>query len=249
MRKVSSRAELDRGLCPIGSFNGRRLCWPARPVTPAPLSPGNLQSVAQRLANGGSATSTWALMDCMTNCVPVSPRADSKLSEGFLPRLSAWVEVGGIAPSPCLKALLLQLISISSATYGRSPIRGCGAGFDFLPGICCWSRCWESRAAARACGIWNALPSVTTLCSPSCWASSSGVRRRIPRSATSSTRWMWRLSALPFVTERLPRSQAGQWISTSRSVTARRYGGLLSPLHVAGQRSLPRSRFTPLHWA
>jgi hypothetical protein len=34
------------------------------------------------------------------------------LSQGLLPELSAWVEVGGIASSLCLRAFLLQPISI-----------------------------------------------------------------------------------------------------------------------------------------
>jgi len=34
-------------------------------------------------------------------------------------------------------------------------MRGCGAGCAFQPGICCWWRCWESQALARACGIWS----------------------------------------------------------------------------------------------
>ncbi len=34
------------------------------------------------------------------------------VSQAFLPRLRAWVEVGGIAPSQCPKAFLPQPISI-----------------------------------------------------------------------------------------------------------------------------------------
>jgi hypothetical protein len=84
-------------------------------------------------------------------------------------------------------------------------------------------------------------PSATTLCSLRRWVSSSGARRRIPRSANSSTRWMWRPYALPFVTERSPRSQVGHQISISWCVTARRYGSQSSPRPVRDPRLLPRS--------
>jgi len=39
------------------------------------------------------------------------PGLIQSLSQAFLPVLSAWVEVGGIAPSLCLKASPLQPIS------------------------------------------------------------------------------------------------------------------------------------------
>ena len=39
------------------------------------------------------------------------PGLIQSLSQGLLPELSAWVEVGGIAPSLCLKAPPLQPIS------------------------------------------------------------------------------------------------------------------------------------------
>jgi hypothetical protein len=39
------------------------------------------------------------------------PGLIQSLSQCLLPGLSAWVEVGGIAPFPCLKALLRQPIS------------------------------------------------------------------------------------------------------------------------------------------
>ena len=40
------------------------------------------------------------------------PGLIQSLSQGLLPELSAWVEVGGIASSLCLRAFLLQPISI-----------------------------------------------------------------------------------------------------------------------------------------
>ena len=36
-------------------------------------------------------------------------------------------------------------------------MRACGVGCVFRPGICCWWRCWASRAAAKACEIWSGL--------------------------------------------------------------------------------------------
>ncbi len=37
----------------------------------------------------------------------------------------------------------------------------CGVGCGFRPGICCWWRCRESCAAARASPIWSNLPEAT----------------------------------------------------------------------------------------
>ena len=47
--------------------------------------------------------------DCDDN--GTAPGLIQSLSQGFLPGLRAWVEVGGIAPSQCPTALLPQPIS------------------------------------------------------------------------------------------------------------------------------------------
>ncbi len=43
------------------------------------------------------------------------PGLIQSLSQGLLPELSAWVEVGGIASSLCLRAFLLQPISLDGS--------------------------------------------------------------------------------------------------------------------------------------
>ena len=140
-----------------------------------------------------------------------------------MPGLSACVETGGIASSLCSRAYLPQPISISSATSKRFRTRACGGAFASQPGTCCWWRCWESSAAARACGIWNATPegegfayaTATTACSQRLWSLSSGGRLPIQPFATSSSTSMWPLSELRSATGQSPRSQMAQLISTS----------------------------------
>ena len=48
----------------------------------------------------------------MYRIAPLHPGLIQSVSQALLPLLSAWVEVGGIASSLCLTALLLQPISI-----------------------------------------------------------------------------------------------------------------------------------------
>ena len=95
------------------------------------------------------------------------------------------------------------------------------------------------REGVQSCT--GSFPEPGGACLPKLWGWSCGDRPRIQPSATSSNRWMWRLSAPPSATGQSPRSLVVQRISISWCATARRCGARSSP-HLAAAPPMASGR-------
>jgi hypothetical protein len=142
--------------------------------------------------------------------------------------LSAWVEVGGIAP-PCAQKRLCRKRSRTDQRSAVDPrcahaARGSVSSLVSAVGGRARNPGWMPELGGSGALLFRRR---LRRCRPpprhsqrARWAWSCGGRRRIPRSATSSSRWSQRRCAPRSVTERSARSPVARRISISWCMTA-----------------------------